>query len=878
MKEVNPPRWPDLFLKWFCDEEVLETLQGDLYELYRKRLTTRGKFLADLLFTFDVISSCRPFAMSKRSLLNSNSNTMIGHYLKVSTRNLVRNKTYSLINIMGLAIAMASSLIIYQNVLFENSYDGFHANADRIFRVRFDFYQHGQYEGGSASTFSAVGPALVQDFPEVESSARFIASGYGAILTYKNEQYVEKKVLYAEQSFLNMFSFPLVKGDVETALTQPNTIAISESVARRIFGEEDPLGKTIKVFIEEPASMQIVGVFKDVPENSHVKFDLLISYATTYPWGWTQNDWGRLNVYNYVLIRDGSDFHELQAKLPAFVRKYQGEEMSNTDSQEVLSLQPLRDIHLHSELGGELEVNGNPVLTLFLTIIGVFILLIAWVNYINISSANTLDRAKEVGIRKVAGANYSQITSQFLVETIVINCIAIVAAAILIVVSQPYLEILFGKSLSLAVFNDMTVLMVIVAVLLAGVLITGGYPIIALSAFSVASVLKGKLKKSRGGWMFRKGLVVFQFTASVVLIISTLVVYQQIRHMQSQHLGIAIDQMLVVNTPQQVTDSTFRAGIEPFKNALRQLPQVSNITTSTAVPGEEIGRVQNFRLANQDEDKNSLFRMIGIDDNFLPVYQSTVVAGHNFSTVLKRPSVIVNEAAVHRFKFKSVQDAIGQTVLWGEREVSFEIVGVIRNYHQQSLKNDFAPTIFFYNPAAWGYFSIKLANGDLPGTIGGIEKQWNALYPGNPFNFFFLDDFFNQQYKEDWQFSRMFTVFSVIAVFIACLGLFSLSYFNAVQRTKEVGIRKVLGADAISIINLLLKDVVILIVLANMIALPLSYVAVSNWLEGYAFHINMTPWLFILPGVAVALIGVLTVSYHTSRVTRTNPVNVLRLD
>jgi putative ABC transport system permease protein len=723
-----------------------------------------------------------------------------------------------------------------------------------------------------------VGPALEQDYPEVERSARFIASGYGAILTYNNKVYNEKKILYAEPSFLKMFSFPLIKGDVETALSQPNTVVISESVARRIFGNEDPVGKILKVFIEEPASMQIVGVLKDVPENSHVKFDILISYATTYPWGWTQNDWGQINTYTYILLHEGADFHELQAKLPMFIEKYEGDALRSTNSREELTLQPLKDIHLYSDLGGELEVNGNPTLTFFLTIIGVFIMLIAWINYINVSSANVLDRVKEVGIRKVAGANYNQITSQFLIETIVINCIAIVTAAILIVVSQPYLELLFGKGLTLTVFAEPEILIAIVGVLLSGVLITGAYPIIALSSLSIATVLKGKLKKTPTAWMLRKGLVVFQFTASVGLIITTIAVYEQIQYMRHQELGIAIDQVLVVNAPQQITDSTFRARIEPFKNGMRQLSQVSNVTVSTAIPGEEIGRVQNFRLANQKEDHDSFFRVIGIDDNFLPVYQSSLIAGRNFSPELKVPSLIINEAAVDRFKFKDAQHAIGQLVMWGERKTVFEVVGVIKNYHQQSLKNDFAPTIFFHNQAAWGFFSIKLSNADVQSTISEVERQWNNLYPGNPFTFFFLDDFFNQQYKVDWQFGRMFTVFSIIAIFIACVGLFSLSYFAAVQRAKEVGIRKVLGASVSSIVGHLLTDFIILIVIANLVAWPLTYAAISNWLDGYAFHIDITLWLFIVPGIMVLLIGVMTLSYHTSRAARANPVNVLRLD
>jgi putative ABC transport system permease protein len=802
---------------------------------------------------------------------------MFGNYLKIAIRSLLKNKVYSFLNILGLAIGIASSVIIFQYVLFETSYDSFHSKADRIFRIRFDYFQNGEKEFSLASTYTAVGPALQQDYPDVERFARLMPFNDGAVLTYRNQAYFEKKVFYAEASFLQMFSFPLVKGNVETALSQPNTMVISESAARRILGEEEPMGKIIEVFMGQPRPMQIVGVFKDVPENSHIKFDFLVSYITTYPWGWTQSDWGRLDIYTYILLKEGADFRQFQAKLPAFIEKYEGKALRNANSWEELYLQPLKDIHLHSDLSNELEVNGNNKISLFLTIIAVFILLIAWINYINISSAKALDRAKEVGIRKVAGANNGHIAIQFLFETILINSMAIATAAILIVVAQPYLEVLIGKPLTLAVFGNVMVLVTLFAVLLLGVLLTGAYPVFVHSSFAIASVLKGKLKRSPSGWMLRKVLVVFQFTASVGLIISTIAVYQQIKHMQHQQLGIAIDQVLVVNAP-QVSDSTFSQRVEFFKNELQRLPQISHVTASTAVPGDEVGRIQNFRIANKTEEGKSAYRVVGIDDNFLPAYQGSFVAGGNFSPEFKKRAVIINEAALEALQFKNAEDAIGESVLWEERNAVFEIIGVIRNYHQQSLKNDFTPTIFFYNPAAWGFFSIKLNNADLKSTIAQVEKNWNSLYPGNPFTFFFLDDFFNQQYKEDWQFGRMFTVFSVIAVFIACLGLFSLSYFTAVQRTKEVGIRKVLGADVSSIISLLLKDFMKLIVFANLIAWPLSYVAVSKWLEGYAFHIDVSLWLFLVPGIVVMLIGVLTVSYHTSRVAKTNPVTVLRLD
>ncbi len=878
MKDQDPPRWADRLLRWFCSEEVLETLQGDLYELYAKRLARRGKWMADLFFIFDVISACRPFAFSKRLHPHSHRSMMIGHYLKVSTRNLARYKAYSFLNILGLAIGMASSLILLQYVLFENSYDRFHANADRIFRIQFEYYQKGQRELNLASTYSAVGPALKQDYPEVERTARVIGAGDGTVVTYNNQPHLERKVLFAENSFLNLFSFPMIQGDVNTALLQPNTVVISESAARRILGDEEPMGKVIQVQMDEPTPMQIVGVIKDVPENSHIKFDFLVSYPTTFPWGWTENDWGQLNVYTYVLLNAGADVRDLQAKLPAFIEKYEGDALRSTNSWEELTLQPLRDIHLYSDLGGELEVNGNYRITVLLSIIAGFIMLIAWINYINVSSANALDRAREVGIRKVSGASQGHIALQFFFETVVINVLAIVTAALLILMCRPYLEVLVGKPLTLSVFEDERILISIVGTLLLGILITGTYPVVALSSFPIANVLKGKLKRSPAGWMLNKSLVVFQFTASIGLIIGTIAVYQQIKHMQDQELGISIDEVLVVRAPQQLSDSTFQALVEPFKNGLLQYPQVSYVTASTAIPGEEVGRIQSFRKAHETEKERNMFRVIGIDANFLPAYQSSFMAGRNFSAELKGPSVIINEAALRLFKFKDAEEAIGQSVWWEERSTAFEITGVIRNYHQQSLKNDFAPTIFFHNPAAWGFFSIKLRNADLTTTIVEVERNWNKLYSGNPFTFFFLDDFFNQQYRADRQFGQMSTVFSVIAVFIACLGLFSLSYFMAIQRTKEVGIRKVLGARVSGIVGLLLGDFIKLIVLANLVAWPLSYAVIHTWLDGYAFHIDITLWLFLVPGIVVTLIGVLTVSYHTSRVARTNPVTVLRMD
>jgi putative ABC transport system permease protein len=789
---------------------------------------------------------------------------------------MLKYRVYSVLNIVGLAIGITSSVIIFQYVLFERSYDSFHANADKIFRIRFDYYQGGKKEFSLASTYSAVGPSLQQDYPEVESFARLMPFGEGCIVSYNNQPHFEEKLFYVEPAFLKMFSFPLLKGDLETVLSKPNTIAISESAARRILGSEEPLGKIIDVNSEQSTPMQIVGVFKDVPENSHIKFDFLVSYLTTYPWGWTKNDWGRLDIYTYILLNKRSDFNELQAKLPGFIEKYEGKALRSTNSFEELTLQPVKDIHLHSDLSNELEVNGNDRIPLFLTIIAIIILIIAWINSTNISSANALDRAKEVGIRKVAGANQGHLALQFLFETILINCMAVAVAAILVLVGQPYLEALVGKPLTLAVFGDVWILVIVLGVLLSGILLTGAYPVVLLSSFSIASVLKGKLKRSRSGWMLKRTLVVFQFTASVALIISTLAVYEQIKHMQHQKLGIAIDQVLVLRAPHQVSDSTFK--VQPFKDELQRLSQVSHVTASTAIPGTEIGRIQNFRIPNKTEKEKSTCRLIGIDDIFLTAYQTSFVAGRNFSPELKKKAVIINEAALETLKFKSAQDAVGQVVLWEEADTVFEIIGVIRNYNQQSLKNDFAPTIFYYNPVAWGFFSIKLNKADLKSTIAQIEKSFTDIYPGNPFTFFFLDDFFNQQYKEDWQFGRMVNVFSVIAIFIACVGLLSLSYFTAIHRTKEVGVRKVLGADISSVILLLLKDFVKMIVLANLFAWPLSYLAISKWLEGYAFHIDITLRLFLMPSLIVTLIGVLTVIYHTYRVAQTNPVTVLRLE
>ncbi|MEQ9438279.1 MAG: ABC transporter permease [Cyclobacteriaceae bacterium] len=807
---------------------------------------------------------------------------MLKNHLTIALRNLLKHKVFSLINILGLAIGMAACLLILQYVSYELSYDDFHANKENIYRLKQNRYNKGVLTTEWAAGCAAIGQAMKEAFPEVEEYTRF-RSFSGVVINRDAAggpiRFKEEKMYMVSASFLPMFSYDLIQGDEATALEKPYTVVLSQSAAKRYFGEEDPIGKRISV--NDDNDFEITGVFEDIPTNSHLQFDFLFSFATFVEWVGEQVEtaWQWDGFYNYISLVPGTDPALLEEKIPTLIEEKAGEELREYDADMSFILQPLTDIHLYSDYMMEAEVNGNGDAVYALLIIALFIIVIAWVNYINLATARSVDRAREVGVRKVMGSLRRQLIRQFLTESVLLNALAVVLALVLVLVSYRYFSELTGKDLTLSLFTTASFWGVVVVIFLIGAFLSGLYPAFVLSAFQPVRVLKGKMSASKSGVLLRKVLVVVQFTASVFLIAGTLVVYRQITFMQDQDLGVDIDQTLVVEAPAVVDDSVYADRVQTFKTGLLRNSSIKSVTASTAVPGNKPGwNAGGIRLIHQDDSESNQYRVIGVDYEYVPTFELDIVAGRNFSEDYgtDESAVLFNESAVKLLGFDTPEEVLSEEIFfWGD---TFHIVGVLKDYHQESLQATIDPLIFRLIPASRSFFSMKVETAGLSGTIANAQEVYQNIFPGNPFAYFFLDDHFNQQYQADQRFGKTFGFFAALAILVACLGLFGLSSFMATQRTKEIGIRKVLGSSVAGIVALLSKDFIQLVIIASLIALPIAYGVMHYWLEGYAFRINIAWWLLVAPIIAVLLIALFTISFQTVRAALADPAKSLRYE
>jgi putative ABC transport system permease protein len=544
----------------------------------------------------------------------------------------------------------------------------------------------------------------------------------------------------------------------------------------------------------------------------------------------------------------------------------------------VFHLQALTDIHLYSDFMYEFKPNGDRESAYVLAIVAGLILVIAWINYINLSSAKSIERAREVGVRKVMGGFRMQLVQQFLFEAVLLNTIAIVVAIVLVMWIAPWFSDLTGRQLGYGLLEQKMFWVFIVILIFAGALLSGLYPAFILSGYRPVDVLKGRFKNTGKGVAFRKGMVVLQFVASIMLIVGTFTVYTQIRYMQEQALGVSIDHTLVLQSP-NVVDSTYQRKFRVFKQQISQYPEVSAMTASTAVPGRQPGwNAGGIRRLSQREDESNQYRVIMMDYDFIKTFGLEVLAGRPFSAEVahEEQNVLLNESAVRLMGFAKPEEAINDKIFfWGD---TFEIVGVLKNYHQESLKKDHEPLIFRYSDSPGGYYSIKFNGANVKESMSKFETHWKSLFPGNPFIYFFLDDHYNQQYEADKQFGKVFAVFSMLAIFIACLGLFGLSSLSAIQRTKEIGVRKVMGASITSILALMSREYLVLLGFAIAVAVPFAWWIMSAWLQAFAFRISLSWWIFAVPSLVVVMIALITVSAHTVKAARTNPASSLRYE
>ncbi len=812
---------------------------------------------------------------------------MLKNHLRLAWRGLTKRKGYSILNILGLAIGITCCLLIFQYVAFERSYDGFEQNASRIVRLRLDAWQKGKLAWQSATVYPAIAPAMKKDFPEVENYCRLIDANFLLANDHNQNKIRETKGYYADPAALDMLGVRLIEGNPATALDGPYKIVLSEATARKYFGQEDPLGKRLTVKEGDRISLEVTGVFREYPANSHLILHHLISYTTldaeiakggdsTRP---AETAWGWYDFYAYVQLKPGTDWHQLQAKMPAFCDRH----LNNLDWRKKnnvkneLFLIPLNDIHLYSNYNQEAEVNGNGKSVGFLFLISFFIIVIAWVNYTNLATARSLERAKEVGVRKVLGAARRDLVVQFLAESLLLNVIALVIAlGAAILLTRPFDTLIGSEGSSFSLPTDFTFLFL--GLFLTGTLLSGLYPAFVLSGYHPIVVLKGLFKNTSKGLLLRKGLIIGQFTVSVILITGTILVYQQVQYMRRQQLGVNINQTLVLQAATSQQDSIYQNILQPFKASLLQQSAVKSVTASSNVMGQEIYWTNGIIRVGDDAKAAVTLYHLGIDYDFLPAYDLHPVAGRNFSKSFSTDdkAVLVNEKAADLLGFKDAAAAIGEKLRRGND--TLRIVGVVPNFHQEGLQKAIDPMLILLRPEIRSYYSVKISTDHLQQSIAGIEKTWNHYFPEDPFNYFFLDESFNEQYKADTRFGAVFGLFATLAILIACFGLLGLSAYNVLQRTKEIGIRKVLGATARSVVFLLSREFLYLVLLSLVIAIPVTWLVMHNWLQDFAYRISIEWWVFLLGGTLALLIALVTVGLQALRAAAANPVKSLRTE
>ena len=802
---------------------------------------------------------------------------MLRNYLVIAYRNLLRHKVFSLINILGLAIGMAVCLLIFQYVSFEMSYDQFHENKTDIYRIRLDRYDKGelstQWAGGSA----AVGHAAKDKFPEIMAHA--VLTGRSAVISYNNREFREQNIFFATDSMFSVFSFPMIEGDPKTALSEPLSVVITEEMARKYFGDEPAMGKTLEV--NGNSLLKVSGILEDIPENSHLQFDFLFSFSTLAqrnPSILTSWQWD--GFLSYIKLRPDADPEALAQKINELAAEEEKEYLAQANHRMDFSLQPITDIHLYSNFMVEAGPNGDGDSVFFLSIIAIFVLIIAWVNYINLSTARSVDRAREVGLRKTTGANRGQLISQFLFESFLINLLASGIALTIFQFAKGWLADLTGIPVTYNLWSTPEFWLAFGGMLAIGSLLAGLYPAFVLSSFQPVQVLKGALNtgnSSGSGFNLRKALVVLQFAISVALIVGTLGVREQITFMTNYDLGLNIDQTMVIRGP-GVADSTYADKIISYESELLKSPEISQFSLSTLIPGNSTSNAGGIRLVGMDESESKQYGFFWVNNGFIDLYGLEVVAGRKFAPESFRDTntVIFNEAAVKHLGFDKAEDVIGKRIeFWGQQPT---VIGVVKDFHVLSLKEEFRPTIMRYYPILGSFQSLKVNTANLEETIAYAEEQYKSFFPGNPFEYFFADEYFDAQYKSDRQFGKVFGIFTVLAILVACLGLFGLASFIIVKRTKEIGVRKVLGASVGQIIYLLSKDFLLLVIGANILALPMAYWGISYWLETFPIRMGISPWLFILPFLIVVLIAWATVSLQTLKTANANPAKSLRYE
>jgi putative ABC transport system permease protein len=808
---------------------------------------------------------------------------MISSYFKTTLRNIRRHRVHSILNITGLAVGMACTIVILLWVRYEFSFDRYHKNADRIYRLTTDFH-FGTFQGKYAVSNNAPGPVLERDYPEVEKAVRFHSVWGISTVRYRDKKFVQNHMFYADNTVFDVFTLPLLRGNPGSALTAAYSVVLTEDMAAKYFGDEDPLGKVIKISnavhknLNNARNFTVTGVVEKLPPNSHFTFDMLLSYETFFVGNEKQrNQWtGNFDNYTYLLLAPNSDYRELEKKFPAMIESHLEKAVREVGASFDLFLQPLTDIHLYSNLKADIAYPGIIEAVLAFIGIAVLILIIACINFMNLSTARSGSRAREIGIRKSLGADRRALVIQFMGETVAFSLISLFLALALVELLMPLYGSIFPWEVKFEnVYSPGTIAGFFALALLVGVM-AGSYPALFMSAFQPLRALKGIYGKGAGRSRSRGLLVIFQFTVSIALIFATVVCFRQFEYLQNKAFGFSKAQVVVVN----IVDTSVRDRTEFVKAELNQHGGIKGVAFSSHYPGSSARRnvfaPQGFAYENMQQ-----MDAVSVDTDFVPTMEIELVAGRNFSSghaTDNRQAILINEAAARQFGWTPLT-AVGKTIteLSGNM-VEKTIVGVVKDFHHRNLFNTIEPLYIENEPEEFHIALIKIRPGSISETMRFLESKWKKIDSSGTFDYSFLDETIAAKYRDIRKLGMLFVGFTCIAILIACMGLFGLAMFSAQQRTREIGIRKTLGATASDIALLLSKSFVKWVLVANIFAWPLAYWFTIDWLYDYPYRIDLGLGLYIFAGLLALAIALLTVAYQTVKAARGNPVDALRYE
>ncbi|AYB33047.1 FtsX-like permease family protein [Chryseolinea soli] len=882
-KKKTPPIANWLASK-FINTHLLEEFFGDLEEIYGERRASRGRAYANLMHWFDVLHLIMGFASFHSFKSQNNPVFMYKHYLLITFRNLVRTKIYSVINILSLGVGMGVCLVICQYIYFELSYDRFHENYRNTYRVILEEVNTDLKETSPAIGYS-FGVRVKEEIPEIKQFMRMQRFNRGAIVTNSVNQLIFHEeindLLFVDPSFFQMFNYPLKKGTLKSLFNDKYNVVITEATAKKYFGADDPMGKVLNINgPPSPGDYTVTGVLEDLPLNSHLQFDFLIPMENYIELGWggavkEQGGWDGFSVVTYLTVDESANLDLIQQKLNRLIAQH-----DNKGVVKKVILQPIADIYMKSNRysdPGFLNSEGNMQNIRIFSVISFFILFIAWANYINLSTARSLSRAKEVGVRKSIGAFKKQLISQFLFESLWVNLIAAIVSIGFAFLLLPFLNDITGKEIQLSLLQKPMFWFCFFAIILFGSLLSGLYPAFVLSSFKPISMLGANKITRMGNINLRKSLIVFQFLTSLLLISGTYLVYRQTSFMKGQELTIALEKILVLRSQQVAIDTNVvQSNFNSFCHEMLGLHEVSAVTSSTVIPGQ-FG-VNPYRRLGQPESAIPYTRSIFAGWGFPETYGLKFIAGSSFTEGMREEAVvIINASALQGFGFDSPENAIHQKLVIGDQQKT--IVGVVENFNWHSLREPHVPyVISLSNVSLNPYISVRMNMSDITGSLAQVESKFRSFYPDQPFEYFFAEDAFNRQYQSEVQFGKMFFSFAALAIFIACIGLFAMVSYSATLKVKEIGVRKVMGASTGNLMIMLSREYVILLLIANILAIPAVVYGGANWLDNYALRIDLGFEFFLLPGLALVIFSFITVSYRTYMTARTNPVESLRAE